>query len=166
MPNPYVDDNGTLRKIVGIYVDDNGTLRQIQSGWVNDNGTLRKFYENVSFPFAGNFNYSRSNGSPVQFQLNGDGNGYRNTLGSLVSVGAYIAPASQTANYDVRLTPTSGTFSTGTINSFVALGANPTWSVTANLGQVFSATGTLDFRRTADSVIVYSNTLILTCDRT
>jgi hypothetical protein len=82
--------------------------------------------------------------------------------GSVTNIGDWIDPKVNMALYEVRVTPTSGTLSSGNVNVWEALTSTRSWGVVqAAVGsKVF--TGTVEVRRASDSVVVATTTMSLT----
>lgn len=101
------------------------------------------------------------------FRLESDGDiAYSNADGSLVvDVGDWIAPTALAGgDYECRLTNVSGSPTTGTIGSWLALSATRTWTLTRTTLGGNSYSGTLEIRRTSDSVVLGTATLNMTAD--
>jgi hypothetical protein len=164
----HLNDAGTWRTIQGVYVNDAGTWRTIQAVYVNDAGTWRQVYSNdvILLPST---SVSASATAPTDatanLRIDADGHQYQGS-NTFVDVGAYITPTGNAGNYSVRGTELSGTVSTGTVGSWLALTSDRTWQVTftGNSGSK-SCTLLLEFALTADtSNVVYSQSVTMSAD--
>lgn len=111
----FVDDNGTLREIVGAFVNDNGTLRDIQKGFVNDNGTLRQFFSRGTLTLSGGSADSTASdplNAIARFTFNQDGTVDRTQNGSTAQVDSltdWVIPNSAApGDYEIRFTDLTG----------------------------------------------------------
>lgn len=144
-------------------VNDAGTWRRIQQVAVNDAGTWRFIHDDIRIVDT---SFTRFDGSPVEFTLNVDGDWYTRTSSTLDSQGPWIGVATHVGLYEARATPTSGTFSTGTSGSWVALSSTQSWTRNSGAGVSTGVTFTLEIRRASDQVVVDTATITMTCDRT
>lgn len=63
-------------------------------------------------------------------------------------------------NYQIRITPTAGSFSTGTVNSWLALSSTRTWTVSANNAlPAKQTTFTVEVRDTTAGTVLATTTL-------
>lgn len=148
-----------------LQVNVSGTWRACSDGWVKVSGVWHRFYQNVIIDLIGTSSGASATAptdATTRFRLDSDGNQYQGAVPS--SVGAYISPTSETANYSVRATVTSGALSTGTTGSWLALSTSPEWTVTftGNNGSA-SATVLFEFARSSDTgTVVYSESHTMT----
>jgi hypothetical protein len=54
MPGITVNENGTLKNVLGLHVNDAGTVKPVLEGYVNESGTIKKFWPSVGPPSAVN----------------------------------------------------------------------------------------------------------------
>jgi hypothetical protein len=107
----------------------------------------------------------------AQLLLNNDGTAdFQRTVGSDGTYsGEWIvgAPVSSAIAglYEVVVTLTSGTFSTGAAGTF-NLGTSRLWAVSAGAGANKTATATFSIRRVADAAVMATATVTLTADGT
>ena len=107
----------------------------------------------------------------AQFLLNNDGTAdFQRTVGSDGTYsGEWIvgAPVSSAIAglYEVVVTLTSGTFSTGAAGTF-NLGTSRLWGVSVGAGANKTATATFSIRRVADAAVMATATITLTADGT
>lgn len=160
-----INDAGTWRSITDVYVNDAGTWRRIQEIYVNDNGTWRSVHVGDVISFSDpNLSADNSGGGSAtsQYEVGIDGAVYVSTAtnpdtGGFVSAGAWITPAANAGNYQVRATLASGDTPSGTLGTYLALtSSNAGWGVTragGNLGTT-SCVLNMSLRRVSDSVEV------------
>lgn len=87
---------------------------------------------------------SVSGASPCDFTVKSDG-----TIESLaVSQGPWISPGSAAAYYEVKVDPTSGTFSSGATGTWLACTSNRSWFKSSG-----TVTFTISFREAATGVV-------------
>ena len=166
----YSNDNGTLRTIIGAYANDNGTLRTIYAAATNDNGTLRiAYFDQISIS---NETISNTNTDPTDsfagYELQSDGDIFRNTGigGGAINtdIGDWITPKINMAAYQCRATLNSGTTPVGTLNTWLALTSNRSWSLTRSTVGSVTCNLTVEIRRASDGVVLDSCTVILTAE--
>lgn len=76
----------------------------------------------------------------------------------------WIIPKVGMSSYEVRMTPTSGTLTTGTINTFQDLGTSRSYTVTATSVSSKTFVGTLEIRAIGTAVILASCPVTLVAD--
>lgn len=100
------------------------------------------------------------------YNLVNDGTATYSTLGggSGSFPGEWVSPANSgnAALYEARATLTSGTFTSGTAGSWLALSSTRSWNVTQGSAGTKTAVFTLEIRRVSDSVVVASVSITLT----
>lgn len=169
----WVNDSGVARQIREVWVNDSGTARRIQEIWVNDSGTARRVYvsdvvaiTDVSATSVGTAGIGESATAVYILTSAGD---IRYTDGddTVQDLGDWITPQTNMANYESRVTVTSGTLTTGTEGAWQNLGTTRSWtkSRTVTAGSS-SCTFTLEIRRASDAVVVDSATITLTATLT
>jgi len=102
------------------------------------------------------------NSATAGYRLNANGNIEQtingiswSTIGVWLNIGA-------AGDYQVRLTPTFGTFDTGTTDSWLTLSSTRSWTKSVMVGGGSGiAEGTLEIRRVSDSVVLDTATLRL-----
>lgn len=109
--------------------------------------------DNTPFPYD----------STASFSLNSDGSfSYVGNVSG--TAGAWTVSQDNTANYEVQATMISGTFSTGTVGSWLRLNSNRTWSCTyfSSATPGFKeASATLEIRDLNTLVVVATSTLTI-----
>lgn len=96
------------------------------------------------------------------FQLDADGKLYlTNNAGALVYQYDVFAPLSAAANYEARLTTSTGTLTTGTAGSWLALTLDRYWDVQRASAGTKSYTGTIEIRDATTLVVVESESVSL-----
>lgn len=155
----HIDDSGTVRKAQRVYVDDSGTVREIQRIYVDDGGTVRLVFQNVVINIADG-SASRTQTSPAtataSYSLESDGD----LVVNLSDVGDWITPKSAAgADYECRATVLSGSFTSGTFGSWLALNSTRTWTLQQSGVGNTTASMTLEIRRASDGAVLDSATL-------
>lgn len=101
--------------------------------------------------------------------------GYRLTSGgqaqsqinlTFATLEQWCTPTSQASNYEVLVTVTSGSLSTGTAGSWLALSSTQTWTRTATIGSANTCVFTVEIRRVGTSTVLDSATITLEADAT
>ena len=98
----------------------------------------------------------------ARLQLNANGDVERIQGASTTDIGDWISPKINMANYEVRVTTISGTLSVGTAGVFQTLAGTVQWGVTQSGIGSNAYTGTLEIRRTGDTVILFSAGISMT----
>lgn len=99
----------------------------------------------------------------ANFALNSSGT-YTCTGSIAPANGTWLKGAGTGSDYEARLTATTGTFSTGTVGSWISLGTNRTWTVTQGSVGSNSAEGTLEIRDAISGVVFTTCTLTLNAE--
>ena len=100
------------------------------------------------------------------YGLYSDGNA-KQTVGATVStLEAWIDRVANVGDFECRATLVSGTLTTGTTGSWLALSADRTWSRTSSAGSTNTTVLTVEIRRTATGVVQASVTITLIADAT
>jgi hypothetical protein len=108
----------------------------------------------VSSPASATVGYRLTSGGDEQQTSNG---------GAYVDVGDWVIPKiAAGADYEVRATATSGTPSTGTTDSWLALSATQTWTVTRSSLGTKSCTLTIEVRNASTLDVLASTSITLT----
>lgn len=160
------NDGGTWRLMSHIYYNDGGTWRDLSEVWYKDGSTWRQVF-GTSAPSGGaniaNHTISSTdavNGAGYRLASSGDAQqdagagSYSNIAGEWLVTGA-------AADYEVRVTETSGTLSTGITGVWQALSANRTWTVVASVGLDKSCTISVSIRDVATSTVQDTATITL-----
>jgi len=87
-------------------------------------------------------------------------------LGAYATVETWCTPTSEAINYDVLVTVTAGTLSSGTSGTWVSLSTTQTWTRTATIGTNSLCTFTVEIRRTGTTTVLDSATISLEADAT
>jgi hypothetical protein len=96
------------------------------------------------------------NPATASLSLQADGD----VLATNLSIADWLAPVIDPGAYEARMTLTSGAFDTGTVDAWLSLASDQSWSETANNGTE-SASGTLEIRRASDGVVLASCSVTL-----
>lgn len=101
----------------------------------------------------------------AEYRLGADGIAYTRTgTGAYTSIGNWCTPSSLASGFEVYATPTTGTPSSGTTGSWLALSATQTWAASASIGSNKFCILTVDIRRTGSSTVLDSATISLEAD--
>lgn len=65
------------------------------------------------------------------------------------------------SNYDIRVTPTSGTFTSGTTGAWLNLGTQRSWTVSQTVPDTKSCTATVEIRNASSLVVLDTATFTL-----
>lgn len=163
----WINDSGTARQIREIWINDAGTARRIQQIWVNDSGTARLIFigdhitisdataaSEVTSPATATAQYELTNAGLIRATQGSD---------TVTNIGVWITPTTNVANYEARVTMTSGSLTSGTVGSWLNLGTTRTWTLqyaAPGPGQNLSVF-TLEIRRASDSVVVDTATITI-----
>lgn len=103
--------------------------------------------------------------TPVGFRMDSDGLVYaQEDSAGYVSIDTWRLSGAS-ADYDVRATLTSGTFTTGSNNTWENLASDRTWTRGATINTSQTAVFTLEVRDAATLTVLGSATITIQCDR-
>ncbi len=166
-----VDSGGTSRLIRRRFVvDSGGTARRIKRRFVIDSGgTARLTFLGVTITLP-NDSVTDSTLAPTNaianFILNSNGNRQKEVSGgSVTTVGAWIDPTSEAGNYEARGTVLSGSFTTGTFGTWLALSSSRTWGVTRSTNGTTTASMTLEIREASTGTVMATATISFSATR-
>lgn len=122
-----------------------------------------------SGPFLTRFdsnNYAFSSGnSNVSLVANTDGTltVTGNSTGTISPNPGYYSPTTAAigSNYQIRVTPTAGSFSTGTVNSWLTVSSARTWTVTTTSFK--DVTFTIEIRDSSGTVLATTTGNLINC---
>lgn len=101
----------------------------------------------------------------AEYRLGSDGVAYTRTgTGSYTSVGNWCTPTSLAGDFEVLATPTTGTPSSGTTGSWLALSSTQTWAVSASIGANKFCIMTVEVRRVGTTTTLDTATITLEAD--
>lgn len=80
----------------------------------------------------------------------------------LFTLGNWVTPTGNAANYECRLTVSSGTFTGSSTGSWLACSSSRSWTVSQTSIGTNSADGTIEIRRASDLVVVATASVVLT----
>ena len=163
----HVNVSGTWKEIAEMHVNVSGVNKEIAEGWVNVSGTWKQFFTagDVYIPeFDTTLAGTGSSSYGLTMTINRNGTmTVTNTGGGLVGGTSPDALSWWTDNpdtdigddYEVRITETSGAFSSGTVGTYQALTLNRTWTRSV-VGPAASGsvTFTIDIKRTSTGAVV------------
>lgn len=85
---------------------------------------------------------------------------------TFTTVETWCTPTSQASNYEALVTVTTGTLSSGTAGSWVALSSTQTWTRTASIGSSQFCQFTVQIRKTGTTTVLDTATITLEADAT
>lgn len=101
----------------------------------------------------------------AEYRLGADGKVYTRTGGgSYTNIETWCTPTAQASNYEVYVTVTTGSLSSGTSGSWLALSSDRTWTRTANIGSNQLCIFTAQIRRIGSTTVIDSATITLEAD--
>ena len=100
--------------------------------------------------------YRLTSGGQVQSQINL----------TFTTLEQWCTPTTEASNYEVLVTVTSGSLSTGTAGSWLALSSTQTWTRTATIGNSNTCVFTVQIRRVGTTTVLDSATITLEADAT
>jgi hypothetical protein len=100
--------------------------------------------------------YRLTSGGQVQSQINL----------TFTTLEQWCTPTTEASNYEVLVTVTSGSLSTGTAGSWLALSSTQTWTRTATIGNSNTCVFTVEIRRVGTATVLDSATITLEADAT
>lgn len=107
---------------------------------------------------ATSFSTGTTSTAQLQFANSGDING-TNGSNAVSDRGDWIAPKVNMGDYDIRVILTSGTFTTGSNNTWENLGTSRTWTKQGSVGAgVVSCTYTVEIRHSASGIVLVGPT--------
>lgn len=154
------NDAGVARQIREVWVNDAGVARRITEIWVNDAGVARQIFGGDAITIADMVCAATAATPTAQYQLRSDGNIYgTNGTNAVIDRGDWIRPQINMALYSARMTTTVGSFSSGTVGSWLNLGTQRTW--TRGGAGTNNCQGLLEIRRDSDGVVLGTATITL-----
>jgi len=100
--------------------------------------------------------YRLTSGGQAQSQVNA----------TFTTLEQWCTPTAEAVNYEVLVTVTSGSLSTGTSGSYVALSSTQTWTRTATVGNTNTCVFTAQIRRVGTGTVLATATITLEADAT
>lgn len=100
--------------------------------------------------------YRLTSGGQAQSQINT----------TFTTLEQWCTPTAEAVNYEVLVTVTSGSLSTGTSGSYVALSSTQTWTRTATVGNINTCVFTAQIRRVGTGTVLATATITLEADAT
>lgn len=145
-----------------------GAWVAVREAYVKVAGAWVQFFANLVFALAGIAYYGTRVGASctVQYLLTSAGvELYIDENSVSHTIGNWVTPTSAAAGYECRMTVTSGTFSVGTVGSWLALTSTRTWAKTQSIVGVGQVVGTIEIRDAATLAVVATATVDLTAER-
>jgi hypothetical protein len=146
-----VDSGGTARRANRVFVvDSGGTARLIFSGDVISISDVTAASETI-----------RPAAAPVaSYRLASDGDiDHTSGTNTISDAGDWITPKTNMALYECRATMISGTLTSGTTGSWMALSSDRTWTLTRTADGTSTASFTLEIRRASDGTVMDTATI-------
>lgn len=88
-----------------------------------------------------------------------------NEFGAYTSLGQWLIPVANSALYQVRMTLTSGTFTSGTVSSWLPMTAGYTWTTARTTVGIKQTIATVEISDVLTSTVRSSATVNLTAER-
>jgi hypothetical protein len=164
------DSGNTLRTITRIRVRDAGNvLRTIQRVRIRDAGNvLRTVWEAVAFALSGGtYTDATGGGSAANtyYRLTSTGTeDYQLGSSGYVNIGNWITPNTTASSYECKMDLVSGTFSAGTVASWLSLAATQIWRTSATVGSIKTTSATISIRNATTLVVVATASVTLEAD--
>jgi hypothetical protein len=153
---PMVDGGGVTRIAKRVFiVDAGGVSRLVFVGDVISISDVTAESEMVN-PAAATANYTLAADGDID-RTTGDNN--------LSDQGDWITPKVNMADYECRATVTSGSLSSGTAGSWLALTSSRSWTKQQVINGTSSCVFTLEIRRASDGEVLDTATITLTATR-
>lgn len=97
------------------------------------------------------------------YRLGADGRVYQNVNGTFTQLETWCTPTSNAANYEARVTVTSGATPIGTVGSWVALSSTRDWTVQETVsGNSTVSNFTAEIRRVGSTTVLSSASISIT----
>lgn len=168
----WVNDSGVQRRLKEVWVNDNGVQRRLKECWVNDNGVQRCFFRSdvISIGISALLGSSVSPANPsVFYSLLSSGvkqtSESRDGTSPAVNNSDWVTPTSSASNFECFATVLTGSFSSGSFGSWLALTSSRTWSLTRSTTGSSVARMNLQIRRVGDSAISASADIQMTANK-
>lgn len=150
-----VRDAGTWKAVNELHVKDAGTWKSVQKGWVRDAGVWKEFFSgfaiNITNKSVSDLGFTvRTYTSSIAFRNTGQLRGTTAGVGTTDYPNEWQNPVggATASDYEVRATEVSQTgvaTRTGTMNTWLNLGTDRTWTLTANNPSQGVRTWVIDF---------------------
>lgn len=156
--------SGTWKQVPEMHTKVSGVWKAITEGYVNVSGTWKQFFSADSVYIPHLAVYGLTIGSDCTVAITFGSNGALTSTGELSGEPDALSwwtgnpDAAIGAAYELRITVTSGAFSSGTTGSWVALSASPGYTKTQILPGNSTVVFTVEIRRASDSVVMLTKT--------
>src|SRR6516164_730751 len=144
MPQFWYNDGSGLRLVKEFYYNDGTAVRKIKEGWYNDGAAVRKFFVggDINSSFAawdafGTSSPGTAASGTLTFKSDGSVTGSGLNINSTApGSGNWFTPTTTGigSGYWIRATATSGSITTGVMNSWLQLSSNASWTKNATSG--------------------------------
>lgn len=163
----HVNVSGTFKEITEIHVNVSGVNKEVSEGWVNVSGTWKQFFSSgdvfipefdATLVGTGNSSYGLTmtiNRNGTMTVTNTGGGLLGGTLPNALAWWTNQPDTDIGDDYEVRVTPTAGVFTSGTTGTYQALTLNRTWTRSVVGPTAFgSVTFTIDIKRVSTGAVV------------
>jgi len=148
------------------FVKTGGLWKAVQNGYVRVAGVWREFYTALSISLP-NLSVFRVDGlSPASLMVSNNGNIYAGASGPLTDRGPWINNPALVGDFQVRVTSSLGSPTTGSVGVWESCASPRSWTVSSPPGGYQFFNFTMEIRRASDGVIMASRTGTIQCDRT
>lgn len=135
------------------------TLVASVAGAGGGSGPFLTRFDSLNYAFGGgNSNVSMVANTDGTLTVTGNGSG------TISSNPGYYSPTTGAigSNYQIRITPTSGSFSTGTVNTWLTVSSTRTWTVSTTSSKIVSFT--IEIRDSAGTVLATTTSNSIDCE--
>lgn len=101
----------------------------------------------------------------ASFALNNNGTRSQTVNTTTTTIGDWVTPTNQAANYEVFATLSSGALTSGTTGSWLALTSTRSWTVSRSPAGISEAVVVLQVRKIGTTTVLASGTITLTAER-
>jgi len=164
--------SGTWRNITDIYARVSGSWRNVAVGYVRVSGNWQVFFYNPTIDLGtslSNISLNLSGTANAGFRFNRDGtyDAYNPSGTTLIYAGNWANPAIGNVgdDYEIMITPTSGSLDTGTTGTWLSLNLNHTFAISQTIPGSKNFTGTLSIRRASDNTVMETVSINLSAER-
>lgn len=99
------------------------------------------------------------------YQIKTDGFDYEGVNGAFSAIAQWVTPTSAASNYEVFATVTSGSLTSGTTGSWVAVSSNPTWTRNRTSVGLVTAIMSMQIREIGTTTVLDTWTVQLDAER-
>lgn len=159
--------SGSNKTVSALSVGVGGAWKSVAAGWVGVGGVWKEFYNaliaSLSNNSATSYELTPSTAS-ASFLLNSDGRAQKQESGVTTDVSGEWLVSGAASSFEARATVTSGSLTSGTTGSWLALSSSRSWILERGSVGLSTCQFTLEIRRTTDSVVVATATITLSAE--